>query len=64
MTRSIVEEWGLLVKWPSKTDAHRWLRNDDRRTLRPTGRGQYSYNRVQEIGSGTVPINSPPIRHA
>jgi hypothetical protein len=53
MTRSIVEARGLLVRWPSKTDAHRGPRSDDRRTLRPTGRGQYSYNRVQEIGSGT-----------
>ena len=53
MTRSIVEEWGLLVKWPSKNDAHRWRRSDDRRTMRPTGRGEYGNNRVQEIVSGT-----------
>ena len=52
MTRSIVEEWGLLVKWPSKNDAHRWRRSDDRRTMRPTGRGEYGNNRVQEIVSG------------
>lgn len=53
MTRSIVEVWGLLVKWPSKNDAHRWRRSDDRRTMRPTGRGEYGNNRVQEIVSGT-----------
>ena len=57
MTRSIVEEWGLLVKWPSKNDAHRWRRSDDRRTMRPTGRGEYGNNRVQEIVSGTIPAS-------
>ncbi len=55
MTRSIIEEWGHLVKWPSKHDAHSGLRIADHRTLRPTGRGEYGYNRVQEIESGTSP---------
>ena len=54
MTRSIVEAWGLLVEWPSKSDAHSWLRNDDRRRRRPIGRLEYGNNRVQEIVSGTV----------
>lgn len=53
MTRSLVEDWGRLVKWPSTNDAHSWLRRDDRRTMRPTGRGEYGNNRVQEIVSGT-----------
>lgn len=53
MTRSTAEEWGLLVKWPSKNDAHRWLRNDDHRPRQPRGRIKYGYNRVQEIVSGT-----------
>lgn len=63
MTRSIVEEWGLLVKWPSKNDAHRWRRSDDRRTMRPTGRGEYGNNRVQEIVSGTPTPFSTHISH-
>jgi hypothetical protein len=54
MTRSIVEEWGLLVKWLSKTDAYSGPRSDDRRILRPTGHGEYSNSRVQEIGNGTL----------
>jgi hypothetical protein len=54
MTRSIVKEWGLLVKWPSKNDAHSGPRSDDRRILPPTGRGEYRNSRVQEIVSGTV----------
>ena len=53
MTRSLVEAWGRLVKWPSTNDAHSWPRSDDRRTMRPTGRGEYGNNRVQEIVSGT-----------
>ncbi len=53
MTRSIIEAWGRLVKWPSKNDAHSWPRSDDRRTMRPTGRVEYGNNRVQEIVSGT-----------
>lgn len=53
MTRSIVEAWGLLVKWPSKNDAPRWPRREDRRIMRPTGRGEYGNSRVQEIVSGT-----------
>lgn len=58
MMRSIVEDWELLVKWPSKNDAHRWPRSDDRRPRRPTGRGEYGYNRAQEIVSGTLRVNS------
>lgn len=54
MTRSIIEEWGHLVKWPSKHDAHSWLRNSDRPAARSTGRVHYGYNRVQEIESGTM----------
>jgi hypothetical protein len=57
MTRSLVEAWGLRVKWPSTNDAHSWLRRDDRRTMRPTGRGEYGNNRVQEIVSGTQLAN-------
>jgi hypothetical protein len=53
MTRSIVEVRRILVAWPSQTDAHRWLRNDDHRMRRPTGRGKYGYTGVQEIVSGT-----------
>lgn len=53
MMRSTGEERGLLVKWPSKNDAHRWLRNDDHRPRQPRGRIKYGYNRVQEIVSGT-----------
>lgn len=48
-----------LVEWPLKYDAHSWPKSDDRRTLRPTGRGEYGYNRVQTIVSGTV----HPTRH-
>jgi len=54
MTRAIAEARGLLVEWPSTDNAPRWLRNDDRRTRRPTGRVEYGYNCVQEIVSGTV----------
>lgn len=53
MTRSTGEEWGLLVKWPSKHDAPCWLRNDDHRPRQPRDRIKYGYNRVQEIVSGT-----------
>ena len=54
MTRGIAETRRRLVEWPLKYDAHTWPRSADRRTLRPTGRGEYGYNRVQEIVSGTV----------
>lgn len=57
MTRGIAETRRRLVEWPLKYDAHTWPRSADRRTLRPTGRGEYGYNRVQEIVSGTV-LNS------
>jgi hypothetical protein len=53
MTRGIAETRRRLVEWPLKYDAHTWPRSTDRRTLRPTGRGEYGYNRVQEIVSGT-----------
>ena len=53
MTRGIAETRRRLVEWPLKYDAHTWPRSADRRTLRPTGRGEYGYNRVQEIVSGT-----------
>ena len=53
MTRSIVEAGRLIVAGAPKDDAHRWLRNDDRRPRRPIGRVEYGYNRVQEIVSGT-----------
>ena len=53
MTRGIAETRRRLVAWPLKYDAHTWPRNDNRRTLRPTGRVEYGYNRVQEIVSGT-----------
>jgi hypothetical protein len=53
MTRGIAETRRRLVEWPLKYDAHTWPRNDNRRTLRPTGRVEYGYNRVQEIVSGT-----------
>ena len=43
-----------LVKGAPKSNAHSWARSGDRRPLRPTGRGEYDNNRVQEIGSGTV----------
>jgi hypothetical protein len=56
MTRSTGEEWGLLVKWPSKHDAHCWLRNDDHRPRQSRGWIKYGYNRVQEIVSGTGSI--------
>lgn len=55
MTRGIAETRRRLVEWPLKYDAHTWPRSADRRTLRPTGRGEYGYNRVQEIVSGTIP---------
>ncbi len=61
MTRSIIEAWGRLVKWPSKHDAHSWLRSSDRPATRPTGRVQYGYNRVQEIVSGTGPNYYLPV---
>jgi hypothetical protein len=54
MTRGIAETRRRLVEWPLKYDAHTWPRSADRRTLRPTGRGEYGYNRVQEIVSGTA----------
>lgn len=57
MTRSLDEDWGLLVKWPSKNDAHSWPRSDDRRAMRLRGRVKYGYNCVQEIGSGTPPTS-------
>ncbi len=53
MTRGIAETRRRLVEWPLKYDAHTWPRSADRRPLRPTGRGEYGYNRVQEIVSGT-----------
>jgi hypothetical protein len=53
MTRAMVEVRRILVAWPSRTDARRWLRNDDHRVRRPTGRGKYGYTGVQEIVSGT-----------
>lgn len=53
MTREIAKTRGRLVEWPLKYDGHSWPRSDDRRTLRPTGRGEYGYNRVQNIVSGT-----------
>ena len=53
MTRGIAETRRRLVEWPLKYDARTWPRSADRRTLRPTGRGEYGYNRVQEIVSGT-----------
>jgi len=53
MTRSIVEDWGLPVKWPSKHDAHGGPRSDDRRILRLTSQAKYGNNRVHEIVSGT-----------
>ena len=71
MTRGIAETRRRLVEWPLKYDAHTWPRNDNRRTLRPTGRVEYGYHRVQEIVSGTVisreskdihRVNSPPFR--
>lgn len=49
----IVETWRPLVQWSPKDDAHTWLRSDDRRAMRPTGRVKYSYNGVQEIVGGT-----------
>ncbi|QPD04979.1 MAG: hypothetical protein Nkreftii_002753 [Candidatus Nitrospira kreftii] len=51
----IVETWRPLVQWSPKDDAHTWLRSDDRRAMRPTGRVKYSYNGVQEIVGGTSP---------
>ncbi|QPD02613.1 MAG: hypothetical protein Nkreftii_000387 [Candidatus Nitrospira kreftii] len=50
----IVETWRPLVQWSPKDDAHTWLRSDDRRAMRPTGRVKYSYNGVQEIVGGTL----------
>jgi len=67
MTRSIIEDWGLLAKWPSKHDAHRWLRSRDRRILRLTSQAKYGNNRVQEIVSGTLwpkPGNGPPLNQS
>jgi hypothetical protein len=55
MTRGIAKTRRRFVECPLKYDAHTWPRSDDRRTLRPTGRGEYGYNRVQEIVSGTDP---------
>ena len=49
MTRGIAETRRRLVEWLLKYDAHTWPRSDERRT----GRGEYGYNRVQEIVSGT-----------
>ena len=54
----IVETWRPLVPWSPKDDAHTWLRSDDRRAMRPTGRVEYSYNGVQEIVGGTIADNS------
>ncbi len=62
MTRSTGEEWGLLVKWPSKHDAHCWLRNDDHRPRQSRGRIKYGYNRVQKIVSGTLELMDKRIR--
>ncbi len=53
MTRGTAKTRRCFVEWPLKYDAHSWLRSDDRRTLRPTGRGESGNNRVQEIVSGT-----------
>lgn len=53
MTLSRVEAGRPIVAGAPKDDAYRWLRNDDRRPMRPTGRVEYGYNRVQEIVSGT-----------
>jgi hypothetical protein len=58
MTRSTGEEWGLLVTWPSKHDAHGWLRNAEHRPRQSRGRIKYGYNRVQEIVSGTTTISA------
>jgi hypothetical protein len=52
----IVETGRPLVQWSPKDDAHTWLRSDDRRAMRPTGRVKYSYNGVQEIVGGTEPL--------
>jgi len=54
MTKAIVEDWQPLGAWPPKSNVHRWLRNDDRRTRRPSGQIEYGYHCVQEIVSGTV----------
>jgi len=62
MTREIAKTRGRLVEWPLKYDGHSWPRSDDRRTLRPTGRGEYGYNRVQKIVSGTLPTKRLPLR--
>ena len=59
MTRGIAETRRRLVEWPLKYDAHTWPRSADRRPLRPTGRGEYGYNRVQEIVSGTETVCQP-----
>ena len=56
MTRGTAKTRRCFVEWPLKYDAHSWPRSDDRRTLRPTGRGESGNNRVQEIVSGTYPI--------
>ncbi|QPD03628.1 MAG: hypothetical protein Nkreftii_001402 [Candidatus Nitrospira kreftii] len=58
----IVETWRPLVQWSPKDDAHTWLRSDDRRAMRPTGRVKYSYNGVQEIVGGTPCTKSVVIR--
>mgnify|MGYP006351749055 CR=1 FL=1 len=54
MTRGIAETRRRLVEWLLKYDAHTWPRSDERRT----GRGEYGYNRVQEIVSGTLSSSS------
>ncbi len=51
---SRVEVGRPIVACAPKDDAHRWLRNDDRRPMRPRRWAHYGYNRVQEIVSGTV----------
>ena len=53
MTRGTAKTRRCFVEWPLKYDGHSWPRSDDRRTLRPTGRGEYDNNCVQEIVSGT-----------
>ncbi len=55
MTRSMVVNWQPLEGWPPKDNAHNGRWSADRRPRRPGGQVHDGKNRVQEIGSGTVP---------
>jgi len=52
MAWNVRESWRT-NEWSRKLDAHNCPRTGDCRPSRSSGRVEYSYNSVQEIGSGT-----------